>query len=97
MFVNYLPVVEEDADWRPESVDEGLVAYRERVAEGLRRHADNAKVRPKYVWAARYHDWVCDDFFDRPEHRVGHLLTETEQAHASTFGLLVATGSPERA
>lgn len=91
VFVNYLAVVEEDTVWRLEAVDEGLVAHRERVAEGLQRHEDNAKVRAKYVWAAKYHDWICSDFFDRPEHRVGYLLKATEQERASSFGLLVPT------
>lgn len=64
LFVNYLEVAFEHFPDGP--IDyELLDAHRESVRGGLKKYESDARVRAKYEWMARYHNYVCLAFVDR--------------------------------
>lgn len=61
-FVNYLSFLS-DADDEAEFY-ECLELHRGLVADGLTHHAAHEKIGPKYQWAAEYHNWACEKWFE---------------------------------
>ncbi|MFC1666008.1 hypothetical protein ACFL17_10380 [Pseudomonadota bacterium] len=39
--------------------------HKKTLIEGLKKYSGNPDVRAKYEWAARYHNFVCDDFLEK--------------------------------
>ena len=59
LFVNYLcPITEFEYDHR--IYFEELARHRASIEAKLSEFATNARVLPKYLWSASYHNWFCD-------------------------------------
>ena len=64
LFVNYLRAAfeylpEGPIDWQL------LEMHKENVLEGLRKYESDTRVWAKYMWAAAYHNYVCNMFADQ--------------------------------
>lgn len=65
-FVNYLVGVSEDEGWDADVTTAGLVEHRRQIEAALAGNTDE-RVRAKHMWVAAYHNFVCEDFYARPE------------------------------
>jgi len=90
-FVNYLIVVEYDGD---EEIFPGLERHTRAVIHGLDEFALVPRVRSKYVWAAKYHNFFIDQFYPECEElKIGlPALSQLEINEPRNFKLLSWTG-----
>jgi len=61
-FVNYLSFLSEADDVK--EFYESLARHQELVAAKLTQYEAHEKIRRKYQWAAEYHNWACEKWFE---------------------------------
>jgi hypothetical protein len=61
VFLNYLDACWHDHTEPPDYA--ALARHRDTVTERLERFASNTKIRAKYEWAARYHNYFCSETY----------------------------------
>jgi hypothetical protein len=70
-FISYLDVLIDVED--EEEARKSLSLHRTAVSEKLREYAGRPKIESKYLWAARYHNFVCQNTSKQPLGR-DHLI-----------------------
>lgn len=64
VFVNYLIAIDDGHDdARLDNILSGLDRHQTHIDEQLKQFEQPGRIRDKYVWAAQYHGFVCEEFF----------------------------------
>ena len=67
IFISYLAVPTDGLEELPQEFLDVLVVHRDLIADRLRTFAANPQIRPKYEWAAIYHNHIVRQFYHLPD------------------------------
>ena len=83
VFVNYLTMIA--ADGIEGEIEAGLLAHRQIVESRLHEFSKPSREREKYRWAAEYHNYVEEEFFNAQDFKVADALSDQEKMFPRQF------------